>query len=129
MRTQSAFVVVTVLLVWGAVPAANVLFDATQHEMAGNADWVVDADAWNLNTPRARFDLSVPTRNGARVYGESRPVEVDRWRPLSWTGPFWRIAGRRGRRKGRRMPAWEPRLRRGQGHTVVIRSMPAVAKP
>ncbi len=28
--------------------AANILFDASHHEMAGNADWVVDADAWNL---------------------------------------------------------------------------------
>ncbi len=29
--------------------AGNILFDATKHEMAGNADWVVDADAWNLS--------------------------------------------------------------------------------
>jgi len=31
--------------------AGNVLFDATKHEMAGNADWVIDADAWNQNMP------------------------------------------------------------------------------
>ncbi len=29
----------------------KVLFDATKHEMAGNADWVIDADAWNNNMP------------------------------------------------------------------------------
>src|SRR5262249_47412889 len=31
--------------------AANILFDATKHEMAGNADWVADADAFDLNLP------------------------------------------------------------------------------
>jgi len=30
---------------------ATILFDATKHEMAGNADWVIDADAWSLNLP------------------------------------------------------------------------------
>lgn len=29
----------------------KILFDATKHEMAGNADWVIDADLWNLNMP------------------------------------------------------------------------------
>ena len=29
----------------------TILFDATKHEMAGNADWVIDADIWNLNMP------------------------------------------------------------------------------
>ena len=28
-----------------------VLFDTTKHEMGGNADWVIDADAWNQNMP------------------------------------------------------------------------------
>jgi len=31
--------------------AASVLFDAGKHEMAGNADWVIDADLWNQNMP------------------------------------------------------------------------------
>src|SRR5262245_20155125 len=34
-----------------AASAASVLFDASHHEMAGNADWVVDADAWDLTMP------------------------------------------------------------------------------
>src|SRR5882672_5069624 len=38
------------LVAWPA-QAANVLFDATKHEMAGNADWVIDADAWDQNMP------------------------------------------------------------------------------
>ncbi len=33
------------------VRAAAFLFDASKHEMAGNADWVVDADTWDLNLP------------------------------------------------------------------------------
>ena len=28
----------------------NVLFDASQAEMAGNGDWVIDADQYNLGT-------------------------------------------------------------------------------
>lgn len=31
--------------------AAAILFDATKHEMAGNADWVIDADTWDLTMP------------------------------------------------------------------------------
>ncbi len=52
---NSAFVVCSMAFaaVWAvdSVHAASVLFDATKHEMAGNADWVIDADAWNLNMP------------------------------------------------------------------------------
>ncbi len=40
-------------LAWGLAgwpaAAADVLFDASHHEMAGNADWIVDADTFNLN--------------------------------------------------------------------------------
>src|SRR6202795_4491277 len=39
------------LLVAAPAQAGNVLFDATKHEMAGNADWVIDADSWDLNMP------------------------------------------------------------------------------
>jgi len=38
----------------GVAPAARadaILFDGSHHEMAGNADWVVDADAFDLNLP------------------------------------------------------------------------------
>lgn len=33
-----------------AVPPGKVLFDATKAEMAGNADWVIDADVHNVGT-------------------------------------------------------------------------------
>ena len=45
------FLLMTLLVLVAAPPlfASNILFDASHHEMAGNADWVVDADAWNLS--------------------------------------------------------------------------------
>lgn len=45
------FLVITSLVLAASLPlfAASILFDASHHEMAGNADWVVDADAWNLS--------------------------------------------------------------------------------
>lgn len=48
---RRALAVIPFVLFAAAIPlfAANILFDASHHEMAGNADWVVDADAWNLN--------------------------------------------------------------------------------
>jgi hypothetical protein len=36
-----------VLLLARPARAANVLFDGTKHEMAGNADWVIDSDSWD----------------------------------------------------------------------------------
>lgn len=41
------------VLLLAALPldAANVLFDASHREMAGNADWIVDADLHNLALP------------------------------------------------------------------------------
>lgn len=39
--------------VWAVSPlwAGSFLFDATKREMAGNADWVIDADTFDLNLP------------------------------------------------------------------------------
>lgn len=34
-----------------ALSSQTILFDASTHEMAGNADWVIDADAWTNNMP------------------------------------------------------------------------------
>lgn len=45
---------------------ASVLFDATRHPMAGNADWVIDADAWNLNLPAYPCSGSTNESNPAR---------------------------------------------------------------
>lgn len=40
-----------VLLVSAPVRAESVLFDASKHEMGGNADWVIDADLWDQSMP------------------------------------------------------------------------------
>jgi len=46
--------------------AASVLFDASKHEMAGNADWVVDADAHDLVMPAYPCTGSTSESNPAR---------------------------------------------------------------
>lgn len=52
MRIPSrALLVVAILCVAPAAFAADVLFDASKRPMAGNADWVVDADFWDLVLP------------------------------------------------------------------------------
>jgi|GEM_PF-302706 len=42
------FIATAIFLMSALLPAAAVLFDASHHEMAANADWVIDSDAWNL---------------------------------------------------------------------------------
>lgn len=54
-------------LVTTPLGAATILFDASKHEMGGNADWVVDADLFDLNMPA--FPCSGTTN-------ESRPARV-----------------------------------------------------
>src|SRR5580765_7129753 len=53
LERASLFVMAVLAIACSArnATAANVLFDASHHEMAGNADWVVDADAWDLSMP------------------------------------------------------------------------------
>src|SRR5205823_768315 len=58
------------LLLGGTFLHAQVLFDATKAEMAGNADWVVDAD---------KHDLGVSTGDGSGQRGagaESEPQRI-----------------------------------------------------
>lgn len=45
--------------------AGSFLFDATKHEMGGNADWIVDAD---------QFDLNMPAFPCTGTSNESRPA-------------------------------------------------------
>ena len=51
------------------VRAASFLFDATKAEMAGNADWVIDADAHNLKVSAASDGSGTPNTTG----NESNP--------------------------------------------------------
>jgi hypothetical protein len=68
MRTNLSKAVVALALLASSfrlAGAASVLFDATKHEMAGNADWVIDADAW---------DQSLPAYPCTGTTNESRPL-------------------------------------------------------
>ena len=53
------------LLVAAPAAGSSVLFDATKHEMGGNADWVIDADVW---------DQSMPAYPCTGTTNESRPA-------------------------------------------------------
>jgi hypothetical protein len=55
---------VAALLIAAPAAASSVLFDATKHEMGGNADWVIDADLW---------DQSMPAYPCTGTTNESRP--------------------------------------------------------
>jgi len=49
MRRVLAVLVVVALAAPPAAAGARVLFDASHRENAGNADWVIDADSWDLH--------------------------------------------------------------------------------
>jgi len=48
---RALFILMLLSLSLSVFSQTKVLFDATKHEMAGNADWVIDADAWTNNMP------------------------------------------------------------------------------
>ncbi len=71
----------------------KVLFDATKHEMAGNADWVIDSDLWNLNMPA--YPCS-GTSNEANPYSLPTPDQStvsETTSEIYWTGAIsaWAI--------------------------------------
>lgn len=66
--------------------AAAVLFDATKHEMAGNADWVIDADAWNQNMPAYPCSGSTNEANPARFPTPPQSGITSSTAETYWTG-------------------------------------------
>lgn len=48
------------MTLWPQAQAASFLFDATKAEMAGNADWVIDADTHNLKVSAASDGSGTP---------------------------------------------------------------------
>ncbi|MFN7965913.1 MAG: lamin tail domain-containing protein [Acidobacteriota bacterium] len=68
------------------VYAAAVLFDATKHEMAGNADWVIDADAWNQNMPAYPCSGSTNEANPSRLPTPSQAGITSTTSETYWTG-------------------------------------------
>jgi hypothetical protein len=59
-RRQGVLILLIVLVFSPRVWAASFLFDATKAEMAGNADWVIDADVHNLKVSAASDGSGTP---------------------------------------------------------------------
>ena len=54
LSVRQGVLILFITFVWlPRVPAASFLFDASKAEMAGNADWVIDADTHNLKVSAA----------------------------------------------------------------------------
>lgn len=74
--------------------SGRVLFDASKHEQAGNADWIIDADAWNLNMPAfpcsGNTNESNPGRYPTPPQSGITPATSDNY----WTGGIsaWAVA-------------------------------------
>ena len=61
LSVRQGVLILFITFVWlPRVPAASFLFDATKAEMAGNADWVIDADTHNLKVSAASDASGTP---------------------------------------------------------------------
>ena len=65
--------IVCLCFLWKENVRAQVLFDATKAEMAGNADWIIDADAHDL---RVQSGDGSGTRGSGSSYPQSDPQRV-----------------------------------------------------
>ncbi len=89
MRMRFASWTVLALLLGSALlpaRAAAVLFDATKNEMAGNADWVIDADAWNRNLPAYPCSGTTNESNPQRVPTPAAAGITSTTPETYWTG-------------------------------------------
>src|ERR1700710_1661482 len=59
-RRQGVLLLLITLAFLPRVQAASFLFDATKAEMAGSADWVIDADLHNLKVSSASDGSGTP---------------------------------------------------------------------
>ena len=66
--------------------ADRILFDATKHEMAGNADWVMDADAWNLSMQAYPCTGSTNEANPVRYPTPAQSGVTSSTAETFWTG-------------------------------------------
>ena len=66
---QGGLIFLIPLVLSPGIRAASFLFDATKAEMAGNADWVIDADLHNLKVSAASDGSGTPNTTG----NESNP--------------------------------------------------------
>lgn len=88
-------IAVLFLLVIFAMPffCQKILFDATKHEMAGNADWVIDSDYWNLNMPAYPCSGSSNEANPASLPTPDQSTVSQSTPETYWTGAIsaWAI--------------------------------------
>ncbi|MFM2295800.1 MAG: hypothetical protein RLZZ350_2213, partial [Verrucomicrobiota bacterium] len=72
--------------------AANFLFDATKAEMAGNADWVIDADLHNLTVSSAAVGSGSTTGGGNESNPQRYPTPDQTNVTASTTENYWQGA-------------------------------------
>ena len=77
---------VALILTAAPAAAATILFDATKHEMAGNADWVIDADAFNLNMPAYPCTSNTNESNPQRIPTPAQSGITATTPETYWTG-------------------------------------------
>ena len=68
-------------------PAVKILFDATKAQTAGNADWVIDADAYNLAwNPNGNVNASFNEANAQRFATASQSLITASTPETYWSG-------------------------------------------
>lgn len=75
-------------------PTIKILFDAKKAETAGNADWVIDADQWNLKwNPNATVSSSNNQANAQRFPTPSQTLITASTPETFWSGAlsYWGI--------------------------------------
>lgn len=89
MFKNKLFFIVTVFILIAQLSTAQVkiLFDATKAETAGSADWIIDADQWNLNwNPNAYTNASNYHSNAQRIPTPAQSGITASTAESYWTG-------------------------------------------
>ncbi|MGC3991141.1 MAG: hypothetical protein QM796_15965 [Chthoniobacteraceae bacterium] len=94
------YFVISLLVLAGAEKGhAQFLFDATKAEMAGNADWVIDADSHNLNVTNGNGSGTTGT-GGSESNPQSVPTPAASGITSSTSETYWTGALGLGREPG-----------------------------
>ncbi|NBS84650.1 MAG: hypothetical protein EBS59_08185 [Verrucomicrobia bacterium] len=80
------------LMGWEGAQAARFLFDATKAEMAGSADWVIDADSHNLNVTSGNGSGRVMSSNSYDSNPQRYPNPLQSGVTSSTTETYWQGA-------------------------------------
>ena len=80
------------LMGWEGAQAARFLFDATKAEMAGSADWVIDADSHNLNVTSGNGSGRVMSSNSYESNPQRFPNPLQGGVTSSTAETYWQGA-------------------------------------